>query len=62
MSWIIVNKDEEHGTVYLGIVTETTTWPIIGWANRDGAKRFETKADAKTVQDKYNLGGSIIPA
>jgi len=30
--------------------------------SRDDAKRFETKPDAKTVQDQFGLGGSIIPA
>lgn len=54
MSWII--KDPIGYFQYgdeLGCVINS---------DRDQAKRFETKADAKTVQDKYNLGGSIIPA
>ncbi len=56
MSWII--KDSArfyvHNVDHEGNAMLTT--------DIDAAKRFETKADAKTVQDKYNLGGSIIPA
>lgn len=61
MSWIIINNSKYFESAYT-FIDGSNQGGIIMTSTRDDAKRFETKADAKTVQDKYNLGGSIIPA
>lgn len=55
MSWLIYKNGG-----YLAQTPSTLKPYFID--DRDPAKRFETKHDARDFNDKYDLNGHIIPA